>query len=1111
MKLSRLELFGFKSFCNRTVFQFGEGITSIVGPNGCGKSNVVDAIIWALGERGTKTLRIKDMGDVIFHGSNGKKSMSVGEVAIEFRNIDQDTIIKRRIYRDGVNEYYLNGNQVRLKDIQDFFLGTGIGLNSYAIIEQGKIEYFIQMKPQERKIVIEETSGVTRFEEKKREAMVRLEEVGVNLERVEDISREVAKSLEKAEREWERWKEYKVLADSLSEAEKWILVDGFGKLAKRIGKIEERGVDLVKEIEKKDEETAALKEEQESKNKEFALVDQTIHQLEVDIKGQEKDMESRLLEIDYLKEEEKRLLGKRAALARHQAELEEKILRLGEEGKALEEKKVEEEALLRKGEEEEGRIKAHVAELKAELEAMQKHMEEERVTLFVCMSRLTEIKNNLAEIERKKEEARKREERKQVELAGLREKLRGLTDKHTVLKAALEKERAEKTSFDAQEKKALEERDGLSRALQEKRGKIEQLKGARRGKEEFIRQMRSLQGVKEENPLNRSKLIDLVRVEEGAEKALERFFFKEMEYYVLNEKDVKTVAGIVEKHEGNYIFFPPQGMFTRTDNDIAMEVKWVETVEEALSRIGEGEQGVFINNHACVDSRGFILREKESKKVDLKSYRERVKAEKELKEIIASLERELSSLKEAEAAHLAGENRLREYRVRREGMDRKIAGLEREAVALETEQRTVRERLHELETRVELFEEKAGPTAEELLAEKALRETEKTRIEAAMAALKEKTDGKKKVHDETLSRWHQATINLERKRNLIKTLADDRARKAALTANLSTEKAGAAGKMHAAEGRAAERAGKVEALEASYMELKGAVERQVQRYEELKTASGAIHMERRALEEKAEALSKEIARIRSRKEGIEKEILVLTEKRLVIEERLKEIYHIEDAATLAIPTGEDFENEREKLAGEIEAIGEVNFRAEKEYLELKERALFLAQQMEDLKNAADSLKKTITKIENLTREIFFETFETVNTAFKKFTETLFKGGKGYLHYNPDIGGIDMYVQPPGKKVARMEQLSGGEKALISLSFLLSLIDTKPSPFVLMDEIDAPLDDANLISLMEIIREMSAKTQIAFITHNRITMEASHTIYGVTMEEEGISKIISVKL
>jgi len=330
MRLHRLELFGFKSFYNRTVFQFDEGITSIVGPNGCGKSNVVDAMVWALGERGTKTLRVKDMGDVIFHGSNGKKPVNIAEVTIDLTDDGKDISVKRRVYRDGTSEFFLNGEAVRLKDVQDFFLGTGIGVNSYAIVEQGRIEYIIQMKPQERRIVVEETSGITRFEEKKRDAIARLTEVSSNLERVEDIYTEVKASFEKAEVEWNRWKIYKELAHKQNEIDKWILLDGFMKVKKRMGKIMERHEEIDREFAHKEAEKIKLREELEAKEDEFSLVDTTSRKLEVDIKGKEKDMENRLLEIEYLKGELVRLQEEQNGLAKAREDLEKNFCHLPE-------------------------------------------------------------------------------------------------------------------------------------------------------------------------------------------------------------------------------------------------------------------------------------------------------------------------------------------------------------------------------------------------------------------------------------------------------------------------------------------------------------------------------------------------------------------------------------------------------------------------------------------------------------------------------------------------------------------------------------------------------------------------------------------------------------
>jgi chromosome segregation protein len=300
-------------------------------------------------------------------------------------------------------------------------------------------------------------------------------------------------------------------------------------------------------------------------------------------------------------------------------------------------------------------------------------------------------------------------------------------------------------------------------------------------------------------------------------------------------------------------------------------------------------------------------------------------------------------------------------------------------------------------------------------------------------------------------------------------------------------------------------------MERSYEELEADLKKHVARFEELKTMLGNLHTQKQTLQESIDTLGKEIERVRARKENAEKDLAVLEEKRLTIVEHLAGTYGIDQPDEMTVQLPSDIEKERESLTSRIAEMGEINFRAEKEYLELKERISFLDKQKEDLLAAMESLRKTITKIDQFTKELFTETFDKVNSAFSRFTDLLFKGGKGHLAINAEQGGVDLFVQPPGKKVTRMELLSGGEKALISLAFLLALMDTRPSPFALMDEIDAPLDDANLAGLLDIIRGMSLKSQIIFITHNRITMEYSDMIYGITMEEQGISKTVSVRL
>jgi len=1111
MRLHRLELFGFKSFYNRTVFQFDEGVTSIVGPNGCGKSNIVDAMVWALGERGTKTLRVKDMGDVIFHGSNGKRPVNIAEVTIDLTDGGKDVSVRRRVYRDGTSEYFLNGESVRLKDVQDFFLGTGVGVNSYAIVEQGRIEYLIQMKPQERRIVIEETSGITRFEEKKRDAIARLGEVSSNLERVEDIYSEVKASFEKAEIEWNRWKIYKQLADKQSEIDKWILLDGFMKVKKRIGKISERHEEIDREIALKEAEKGKLREELDAKEDEFSLVDTTSRKLEVDIKGKEKDMENRLLEIEYLRGELARLEEERKSLEKSRAVLDEASTNYQKDIESLEASRVESEALLLEKENQARRLQETLEKQKKNVEEHEAKIEAERGELFVAMSKLTETKNRIAEIERQVLERKKREAKRAEERARLNGRLAQLQTTRSVLQSRMDASKTEREKVAGEEAVALSEREKINQLINAERTAIESSRSEKRAKEAFLKQMASLKSDGGKSIPDTKRLIDLVRAEEVREKALERFFFRELEYHVLRSKDTEAIADMVQKYEGNFIFFPKQGMFRQSSEEVELDVKWVENIHDGLKRIENGEEGIFINDDVFIDSRGLILREKEERKVDLKQFRERKKAEKALKEIEEDITKRLAAMKEHQDALGKRDMVCRNLKTQKDVIEKAIHNLEREFLLIDAENKIIGERLTELDSEIDLFEETPQASVESLLKEQKAHEDNRQKREGNMAALRQQLDKAKADYEDARTIWQETAISIERHRNTLKALDQDVRRKVVLIKTAQEDKERIIEKMGKAAQAGEEVTVKTEGLEKDYNDIKETCEKDIQRYESLKVSAGNLHMEKQSLQERIDTIIKEMERTRNRKESGEKELAILSEKRDTIMERLASAYGIDAPENVPVPHGEDFEDEREKIVAEISELGEVNFRAEMEYVELKERIAFLEQQKEDLRNAMDSLKKTIAKIDSLSKDIFIETFEVVNSAYKKFVQLLFKGGQGYLAVSQDGSGIEIYAQPPGKKVARMEQLSGGEKALVSLGFLLALMDTKPSPFSLMDEIDAPLDDANLMGLMEIIKDISRKTQIIFITHNRITMECSNTIYGVTMEDEGVSKVVSVRL
>lgn len=1114
MRLSRLELFGFKSFLHRTVLHFGEGITSIVGPNGCGKSNIVDAIIWALGERGTKPLRVKEMGDVIFHGSNGKRPVNIAEVVVAFQEEAREYEIKRKIFRDGENEYYMNGVSVRLKDIQDFLLGTGIGLNTYAIVEQGKVEYFTQMKPQERKVLVEEASGITRFEEKKREAIIRLEEVKANLERVGDISNEVANSLKKAEMEWTRWRRYKSLTDRLAEIDRQMLVDGLKRLNKRIEKVVEKREAIGREIEAKEVERKTLKEEVELKTKELSLTDEAIRELELYIRGKEKDMENRLIEIEYIKEEKGRL---EAAKKRSEEQLVRLLKRIADEEEATDRlsKELEElNAAIKRLETEALSSKQAIEGLRVEIDGYEKAVEEERVRLFVIMSSIADIKNRISEIERQEQERFQRSEKRRKEEQSIRQRLEALEEKGDSIK---ERQAGLKTKHEgmiAERERLFKEREVLSFKIENVRARIVQLKAERAGKEAFLKQMAIYEEAGKERTEGDKRLIDLIRADETIEKALESHFSRELRFKVIEETDIEAITEKVKGWEDNYIFFSENGVFKRRGAEIEVDVKVIDGIEDALKRIKEGEEGIFLNEKVYIDSRGYILHKNAAKRIDIKRFKEQKRVEVELEQIRAALKGLEVELNRLETARTEIERSWKKVRRDADEMDRTIKAQEHEVALIETEKKALEQAIKGLDTIEDIHQlpQETLPFSKEGLYIDLSREEEKRKgSDARIASLKEILERLKKGYEGASSRWHEATITLERQTGRFKAITEDIKEKGQIINNLNGEIEANKARVEEIEGEIQKQTERLNALEGDYEGLKRDCSACTIRYEELKALSGNLHMERAEIQKGIDRNADEIERQRVRREGIEKELAVLIEKRGQILERLRETYGIEDIEGHQPISGVDLEKERETILSEIAGLGEVNLRAEKEYMELKERATFLERQMEDLRGSMESLKKTISKIDGLSKEIFLETFNKVDESFKRFAYLLFKGGKGHLALNPETNGIDMFLQPPGKRVVRMELLSGGEKTLVALSLILSLMDIRPSPFSLMDEIDAPLDDANIGSLMEIIKGISKKTQIVFITHNRITMESSDTIYGITMEDEGISKVVSVRL
>jgi chromosome segregation protein len=1110
MKLNSLELFGFKSFYNRTVFRFSEGVTALVGPNGCGKSNIVDAIVWVLGERGTKSLRVKEMGDVIFHGSNGRKPVNLAEVTLSLTDRTHDVSIKRRIYRDGASEYYINGEMARLKDVHDLTMGTGIGVNSYAIVEQGNIEHLAQMKPVERRIVIEETSGITRFHEKKREALVRMEEVKTNLERIDDIRLEVNRNLEKAFHELQVLQTYDRLQKRLREIEIDLLSDVFWKVSKKLERLAEKRSDLEKELGFRIQQALNLKDQAVAKESEVALADQMGKELEAQVRGYEKAMENSVVELNYLREEERRLekaatdirqalLDSETKTSQLKVEIEEICTRMAAE------KKTEKEL-----EAEKDRIDSSRDTTRDLMDRFEKQLDEKREALFVVVSGLTATRNRLAELERAEAERGAREERRISEEHKLGERLLQLGEKERLLKDRAEKAKAKARGLEEESKEIADRKAEILGEFSQARGLVERLRGEKRGKEEISRSLKG-KAVEKSNSLPFKQLIDVIRVPKEAEATIERLFSREMGYHVLEEQDAQKLTDFVLDNKSNFVFFPRNSIFNLEGALAELSVTCLSTITEVFYRIDQGEQGIFVADGVCVDSRGFILTTSEGETAGIREAQQKTRLEKEIRELETEIQKHtaLFAGREQKLKEIGAEET--SVRDRSQANHRAQADAERELLILSTEIASGEERLDHLRAEREFGEEPPEIPRIELIRTKAEYEARKEALEKEMRFLKAEQEKLKEAYEQIIARERDQALAMERKKHLVLSLDQEANRKTQDIERLADDNKILTQKAAQVEMGFAETRRRIAATERSHDEAKVNSEGLIARLEEIKIRLGDLRAAKILLQEELDGLQDEQRKIDAKREVVDRDCAVLEERRQMTLQKLRSEFGVDEARSLSETDERRLEAEKRQISEELPRLGEVNFRSEKEYQELKERFEFLERQKADLQEAVDSLKKTIVKIESFSKEVFLETFGRVNDAFQRYAPMLFKGGKGMLAIEPDSQGVELYVHPPGKKVVRMELLSGGEKALISLSFLLSLMDTKPSPFSLMDEIDAPLDDANLVSLLAIIREISRNTQIVLITHNRITMESSNTIYGITMEEEGISKTIAVKL
>ena len=1198
MKLERVDISGFKSFGEKAELTFHAGVTAVVGPNGCGKSNIADAIGWVLGEQSAKSLRGQKMEDLIFNGSESRPPLSLAEVNLRVSNVivpgrsqngdksnapKGEVLVTRRLNRAGDSEYLLDGVPSRLRDVQELFMGTGVGSKAYAIIEQGKIGLILSSKPTDRRIIIEEAAGITKYKSRRRSAELKLMAAQQNLFRVNDIVYEITRQMNSLKRQAGKARRYRRLRDAMDRLEKVFSVKRAEHQERTLRHVHARLEAISDEELRRSTSLTAVEGHLErtrlrQAELEVELTDarESLHQLELTIERLDQTIEGdqqQLVELDsrrdQLETEMKELEARRGPVIEHLESRQREEAELAGELDGREQQTQKQQTLLK--------------EANLSLLELESRIEERRSEIVHRISKIAALHNFLqgvlanadkvsAELLKLSEEVREAEaERGRVEgsfaevrsdLDSLKQNAETLLGERTELD---EKAESVRRRLEAIDERVSSDKDELA-ALTARLASLEELVSARAHFASGARLL--LEKGNAHGVHTKGSIADAIEVEERFERAAEAFFDTALQRVrVESEDDVRKARDLLQGDEeatrsellveslstssrveppdlpklpslrdslerlrslgisgligllGDYVRWTSEPLTSALPNAIV-----VENLEVAL-RCYRDEQASYVTlDGEVVSPRGVVglgpggasegllqtrreIRELEgavsAKRERLEtSTGERGSLQEELDRLSARLEQVRDQQHALDKTLVGLEHRREQLDEESERLRRKHDVLASERARSESEKGSLATKRTEMETALEAEEGQknvADTSLEAMRGELANRRTgvEELQVKAAeeasrLAALKERRDA--------------IRVDVERLKEGVEELGTRLDANVGEQQGLADRKASLRGEIARAEDElkasVASRAAKetlTRALADSLNELRDRVD----------VTENALKARRKELEDVRQrrsaeevVLAKEENDFRHLKEGFE------TSHDMSLEEAASILNPVEllrdDAET---------RDELDDLKEKIDAIGPVNPMADEEYRELETRHEFVTKQRQDLLDSIESTETAISRIDRTSRQRFKEAFEAINQEFAVTFRQLFGGGSAGLRLIDEQdsleSGIDIIAQPPGKKLQNVLLLSGGEKAMTAIALLFAIFRYRPSPFCLLDEVDAPLDDANVGRFLAMVKELRDTTQFIVITHHRKTMEMADHLFGITMEEPGVSKLVSV--
>ncbi|MBC5659928.1 chromosome segregation protein SMC [Anaerosacchariphilus sp. NSJ-68] len=1179
MYLKSIEVQGFKSFANKIVFDFHNGITGIVGPNGSGKSNVADAVRWVLGEQRVKQLRGGSMQDVIFAGTENRRPLSYAYVAITLDNGDhqlpidyEEVTVSRRLYRSGESEYLINGAACRLKDINELFYDTGIGKEGYSIIGQGQIDRILSSRPEESRELFDEATGIVKFKRRKNTAQKKLEDEKQNILRINDILAELEKQLGPLEKQSETAKEYLKKKEELKTYDVNQFLLETERLQKQLSVLNEKAEAAQNQLEETSsqyenikKEHARIEEELEELNSSLDSTREAASQTELNRQQMEGQIEILKEQIHSVRSGGEQMQSRMAAVDADILEKRETRKRFTEEQKQL-------DAQLKEVSENSVQASDQLRKVRAKIEELNRAAEQSKNTIIGLLNerastkgqlqrydamqeqaqiRRTELNQKLLTAKGGEEEQRKLYEESEAELQTICSEILSLTE------AQKEKE-AEAEGFRRELGKKNEELEIGQTAYHRESSKLESLRNMAERYDGYGNSIRKVMERKKRTPGILGVVADLIKVDEKYETAIETALGGNIQNIVTDTEETakELIEYLKENRLGRATFLPltsvgnkdnfpkkealsEKGAIGLASTLVQAERKYDGIVSYLLGRVLVAEQvddairiarkyghsihivtlegeylspGGSMTGGAFRNSSNLLGRRRELEELEENVRRLKTEMEEARATIEELKERRRKSRQEAE--NLNG--RLQEAYLRQNTAKLNTDQAKTRLQEITADYQELQKELAELESQLSEIRESRAAIAGELSRSEELEQSHTEEIEKARVQL-EALKGQEAVSMGETERIHLEMANLSQKAEFA---GENVARIDRELDRLRTEeedlKSGVSRgheDIRAKEEGILALTGQIEQLTARGKELEEAGRTLAGKRESLLSGQKEFFTKREALSEQKNLLDREVYRLNSQREKLEEASDAQTNY-------MWDEYELTYNMALPLRNRELTELSVIKkriaaLKDEIRKLGDVNVNAIEDYKNVSERYTFMNSQRNDLVNAEETLKGIIKELDEGMRRQFEEQFARIRVEFDKAFKELFGGGKGTLELEEDAdmleAGVRIIAQPPGKKLQNMMQLSGGEKALTAISLLFAIQNLKPSPFCLLDEIEAALDDSNVGRFAKYLHKLTKNTQFIIITHRKGTMESADRLYGITMQEKGVSALVSVNL